>query len=287
MQLSEGVILEPECNFIILWDTVTGKEIGRFGNRREAVNSVAWSPDGKTLAGARDDSTIQLWDAPSGQQIRTLSGQLAPITSVSFSPDGRRLATGSADTTCLIWDVTGLEHRPKILLSGAELTALWNDLAAEYAARAYRAVWRLTGDSEAAVRFLHKQLTAPAAAPDPKQLASLIADLDSNRFSVRQTASNELASLEELAEPALRQALANKPSPEARRRLEALLDRIQTRTLPSEQLRAVRAVAVLEHVASPEARRLLAALAKGAPEARLTQEAKASLERLTRRPTQP
>ena len=45
-----------------------------------------------------------------------------------------------------------------------------------------------------------------------------------------------------------------------------------------------RAVAVLEDMATPEARKLLATLAQGAPEARLTHEAKASLERLTKRP---
>ncbi len=51
-----------------------------------------------------------------------------------------------------------------------------------------------------------------------------------------------------------------------------------------EQLQMLRVMEVLEHIGTAEARQVLAGLAKGAPEARLTQEAKASLERLAKRP---
>ena len=54
-------------------------------------------------------------------------------------------------------------------------------------------------------------------------------------------------------------------------------------TLPPETLRAVRAVEVLESINIPKARQLLTQLAKGTPAARLTREAKATLQRLERR----
>ncbi len=69
-----------------------------------------------------------------------------------------------------------------------------------------------------------------------------------------------------------------------RRRIEALMEKLRAVTRP-EALRALRAVAVLEDIATPEARQLLETLAKGAPEARLTQEAKASLTRLAKQRT--
>jgi hypothetical protein len=55
----------------------------------------------------------------------------------------------------------------------------------------------------------------------------------------------------------------------------------------SEFLRRLRAVAVLEHIGTPEARQVLENLAGGEPEARLTREAKASVARLSRRPPEP
>src|SRR5439155_24570181 len=106
----------------------------------------------------------------------------------------------------------------------------------------------------------------------------LIADLDSPRFAVREKANQELEKLGEAAAHVIRKNLQGQASPEVRRRLETLLTKQNQLPLPPDRLRAVRAVEILEHVATPEAQALLQDLAKGAPEARLTQEAKASLE---------
>ncbi|HKB38490.1 MAG TPA: hypothetical protein VKD72_18755 [Gemmataceae bacterium] len=69
---------------------------------------------------------------------------------------------------------------------------------------------------------------------------------------------------------------------EAHRRLTALLRWLRRPVADPETLRALRAVAVLEDVGTPPARKVLEALAKGSVEARLTQEAKAALARLAR-----
>jgi hypothetical protein len=90
----------------------------------------------------------------------------------------------------------------------------------------------------------------------------------------------ELENLGEQAEPALRKALEGKPPAEVRRQVEELLAKLQGPLTSPEPLRAVRAVAVLEQIGTPKARRVLEALSEGAPTGRLTQEAKAALERL-------
>src|SRR5437870_4437613 len=69
------------------------------------VGSVAFSPDGKTLATASADGTVKLWDAAAGTPRQTWAGHLDCVSAVAFSPDGKFLATGSHDKTARLWEV--------------------------------------------------------------------------------------------------------------------------------------------------------------------------------------
>jgi hypothetical protein len=160
-----------------------------------------------------------------------------------------------------------------------EIERLWADLGSAGGIRAYRALWAMAAARQA-VPFLAQRLR-PVAAVEEKRLTRLIADLDSDRFGVRNQASDELRRLAELAEPALRKARAGEISLEVGRRLKALLE--EYRTPPNEQLQVLRALEVLEHTGTASARQLLRHLAKGTPAARVSREAKAALERLERR----
>ena len=86
---------------IWLYNTETYQEIALLTGDTGWVGSVAFSPDGRTLAsgGGWADGTIRLWNAKTGAHIRTLTGHTGEVSSVAFSPDGRTLASGGGDGT--------------------------------------------------------------------------------------------------------------------------------------------------------------------------------------------
>jgi len=82
-----------------------------FKGHTDQVNSLAFTPDGKTLASASNDGTAKLWDVTKGQEQVTLYGHHGRNYCVAFSPDGRLLASCSDDATVRLWDVATRRHR--------------------------------------------------------------------------------------------------------------------------------------------------------------------------------
>src|SRR5947207_5989506 len=76
-----------------------------------SVASVAFSPDGKTLASGSLDTTIKLWDMTTGKERATLKGHTEKVMKVAFSPDGKTLASGCQDGTIKLWDVATDKER--------------------------------------------------------------------------------------------------------------------------------------------------------------------------------
>ncbi len=270
---------------IRLRQAATGKELRQFGGSQVSGPSAQFSPDGKLLAAGLGNGGIRFWGAAGGAILRDVPAHEDMVTALAFAADGKTLASSSVDGTVIVWDVAQLLKAvgaAQVRLRPEELEQFWKDLAHADAARAGQVMQILAARPQEASAFFKDRL-APIAAPDPGKLKQMLADLDHDKFAVRQKAVKDLEKLGELARAVLEKALAGPVSLETRQRVEVLLHKLQPPITVPALLRQVRAVEVLEQIATPEARRLLEALAAGAPGHRVTEDAREALGRLGKR----
>jgi WD40 repeat protein len=303
-----GLVFSPDTEFLIVttynhelfsnpnnadkWNTLptrvfhvrTGRELSRFYSNPEKTRAApgyscaACSPDGRLLAVAEPESgIIRLIEMASGQVRAEFAGHRHGVNALAFSPDGRTLASGGEDNMTFLWDVIGTTAAAA---DKRDLPALWTELASADGKRAGAALASLLKSPGPRVAFLKDRLRPETA--DQKRLSQLLADLDGTDFARREAAIRALGQLGDPADVQLRQRLDQKPSLETKRRIEDLLAKLESRPLSSATLQALRGVEALERIGTPEARKVLEALAEGAADARLTQHARASLSRLAR-----
>jgi WD40 repeat protein len=277
---------------VALRNPATGKEFRNFqGNTN--TNSMALSPDNRLLAlcsinyQLRNNvqhatSAISVWELASGQMRCQFNGHQGMITCLAFSGDGKILASGGADTTVLLWNVRGGkgEERAKAW-TPKEIQEVWDDLAAN-AGKANAAIDKMLAAPSEAISLLQKNLTIPKpVVVDPQQLQQWIMDLGSEQFTARESASKKLEKAGRLAADALTKARKEKQPLEVMRRLDRLLKKLESIIPSATDLRRLRALEVLEMVASPKARELLQQQAKG-PGDPVTDEARSALKRLNK-----
>ncbi len=265
-----------------LREVASRKQRLHIGQENTLTECLAFSPDGRILLTGGSDCQIHLIDVRTGKKLAFLRGHSEEVKWLAFSPDGRRLASASQDGTVLIWDATRWPQpaaAPAAELSPEQLNAEWERLGSD-ADQAYQALWALVARPEQSVPLIRDRLP-PVPPTDPDRLARLVTDLGSPRFTVRETATSELAQLGDRAGAGVRRAVLEASSPEVRRRAEALLEKLDPIS-SHEQLRGLRCVEALEKINSPEARKVLRGLAGGSRDSRLTRAAQASLDRMKR-----
>jgi len=277
-----GVLAASENNGVCLWDVATGTELTRLRGQPTNVAAFTFSPDGRTLACGDGDCRIHLWEVATGEERLGIKGHEQAVCALAIAPDGRTVACARVDGTALVCDLGHRVRENQRAPARAELTALWADLSGEDAARAYRAVWAMAAVPGQTVPFLEDRLQGRPGGQ--QRIARLLADLDDQRFAVREKATEELRSLGASAELALRQTLAGEPSLEVRRRVERLLQQLaQAHGRGPAGLQTRRALEVLELMGTAESRKLLETLAETAPQKPLAREAKAAVKRLAGR----
>jgi hypothetical protein len=275
-------------NVIRLWDAATGQERASWAEP-QSCNALAFSPDGKALASGGAGQNTKVWEVASGRERCQCTGANNMAGAIGFSPDGTALALAGADQAVRVWDLR-VSVPSAADLSDKEIEGLWTDLAAADASQAYRALCRLMS-AKAAIPLFQARIRKDRIVmrpADPARIPKLVSDLDDDRAAVREQAAEQLAALGKTAEPALRQALESRHSAEVGMRVRLLLEQLHGSTgspawLAPDSLRRLRVVEVLERLATPEAKQMLQALAADRPEAALAREARAAVDRLTRR----
>jgi WD40 repeat protein len=280
---------------IYLCDAVAGKPVRLLATAKGWMTWISgppvFSPDGQTLAYGLTENqgqriSVRLLEIATGKLLHEFTGHRAGISCLAFSRDGKSLASGSSDSTTLVWDLTGRFEeeaaRPAIRPRFDE-DSLWSQLASTDLEVAQQAMKTLIGTPQETVSLMGKHLRPmPAKTSPSKEIAQLLRDLDNDDLKVREQATRRLEELGSAAQLALREGLEDNPSPEVRRRIEGLLTKLEEPSSFRERLRPLRAVKVLEQIGTPEAKKVLQTLTHGRPEAALTKEAKAALERLAK-----
>jgi hypothetical protein len=164
--------------------------------------------------------------------------------------------------------------------------SLWKDMDSPEGLKALAAVKSLAAKPKEVLPLVREQLRTYRPITQAN-VTHWIADLDDDRFAVRERATAELKKLGDRAEHGLQKALASDPSAEVRRRVENLLRALEPPSASPGRLRALRIVFLLEEMGTPAAEKLLGELAKGPLADRRTLDARSALERLERRRTTP
>ena len=112
-----------EIGEVKVWDLATKKARTFYRGETGRVWSVAFSPDGKTLAAGLRDGTVRLWDVATGKERLCLREKDRGARAVAFSPDGKTLAVALDRPDFAIIDSAKLE---KTLRERKDRVTLWD-----------------------------------------------------------------------------------------------------------------------------------------------------------------
>lgn len=175
---------------------------------RGVVNAVAFSPDGKLLAGGANGTGIKLWDVATGEVKLTLEGHPYGTEALAFSPDGSMLVSGSEKVR--LWDVkTGRLIREmdekKILVDslGVQDVGFSPDGKSIASAGDHLIIWDVeTGNP---IKQFESGSYVVALSPDGKSIASATSekvklfDIETGKLKFEARQSDDYARIQSLA----------------------------------------------------------------------------------------
>jgi RNA polymerase sigma factor (sigma-70 family) len=270
-------LLATDGGAIWLWNVSGGKPVRKIAAPRPQIMSIAVSPDGRFLVVGVNDA-VRLWHLATGREVKTNMRHDAGYVVAAFSPDGRLIVSGCGydlkhdDPPVRVWEAA----------SGKEVRRFNGHLAGVYSVAFFpdgRRVASAGSDAMAMVWDLALQddgRAAPVNTSAPLDLEKLWAELDSDAARAYR-ANWRMSAAGDQVVPFLAERL--KPIQPDDPERDTSLGPIAT----GETLRRLRAIAILEKVNSPAARRVLERMSTGLGGARETRDARAALRRASPR----
>lgn len=290
----------PDGNFLAVggqpratldvWSVKTGK---RVSSRQCKIHfsRVAFTTDSQSLVCVETDGLPYLYHLLAEKETYRFNPPARLCHFVKITPDGKRAAligeATNSDPNVRHESIFLYELPAKVLnppaaqVDDATLEKLWEELSTDNDLRLQRVLGAFRTAPQPTVALFRKNLRHVS----PEQRAKVekwIADLDDPEFTKRDQAMKDLRQVAHQFGPLLKARLEKADPGEIRNRLTFLLKQVEIEPLPASLVTELRAVTVLEQLATPEARELLTKVAEGAPQARLTVEAQAALERVTK-----
>ena len=97
--------VETDDYAVRLWDVASFNQLKEFSGHTQLVTSISFSPDGRHMVSASQDSTIRIWDLGSGEQIFKMTEHIGAVNQVCYSPDGFFIASAGEDSTIRLFYV--------------------------------------------------------------------------------------------------------------------------------------------------------------------------------------
>lgn len=285
---------DPRDPSVQLYDTKTGELMTTLHGHTGYMQCLAFSPDGKSLASGSWDTTVLLWDVPRARLTHQWRRLRLDIVE---SDKAAKVLIDNPDAALRVLS----DHLQRAARLENDHAKSVFELGSDNVRTRTEAVRKLTEAGLAAEFSLGLFLERPSNAEHRRRVELALADLVATRkaridqlipkldaLDAREAIS-ELVALGSAAEPSIRETLmqpinvAKRLSPRVRYHLDHVLDRIQGSDNESMAItppQALRALAVVHAIDTPEARRLLRQIAEGPPESNLTRQAVESLKRL-------
>jgi WD40 repeat protein len=262
-----------------LWDATARRKTDTLKGLEMPATRLAFSNDGRTVAGlAGDGTTVLVWETTRSAPRCQVRHGLGAVVALAVSPDGKTLATAMKGDKGVFLAKTAARELPEqgtpVALSEKELAALWDDLASADGGKADAAWRKLGGAGDSTVPFLREKIR-PIAVPavDLTQIERWVADLDSPKYPVRERATRELQAAGELAVVPLQRLLEKNPSGEARNRATLILKKVEQPVRTPDRVRVLEAIDLLERLRTAPAVALLDEIGRDALLGQIRREA--------------